>query len=70
MEKSFYFVLPWSDAKHYTVALKALDVEYLIETADEIPSLEAGQLAIVLPNLPVRIYDKVRTLFGTTGEPY
>ncbi|NGQ95035.1 hypothetical protein G3578_07530 [Brevibacillus sp. SYP-B805] len=70
MEKSFYFIVPWADAKKYTDALKALDIPHVIETPDEIPSLAPGQLAIVFPSLPIRVYAKVRTLFGRDGEPY
>lgn len=70
MEKSFFFAVSWSDAKKYSYALKAIDVPHVIETPEEIPALEPGQLALVLPSLPVRIYAKVRTLFGSSGEPY
>ncbi|MBO8163587.1 MAG: hypothetical protein H0Z34_07740 [Brevibacillus sp.] len=70
MEKSIYFVVPWADARKYTDALKALEIPHLIETPEEIPTLEPGQLAFVFPSLPIRIYAKVRLLFGATGEPY
>ncbi|MGD8191675.1 hypothetical protein ACQCN2_16970 [Brevibacillus ginsengisoli] len=70
MEKSFYFAVTWSDAKNYMDALKTLGVPHLIETSEEIPSLASGHLAIVFPSLPVRIYAKVRTLFGADGKPY
>ncbi|UFJ40701.1 hypothetical protein LOK74_22340 [Brevibacillus humidisoli] len=70
LKKSFYFVVAWHDAKKYTDALRALDIPYVIETPEEIPSLQEGELAFVFPNLPIRIYVKVRMLFGTTGEPY
>lgn len=70
LEKSLYFVVNWSDAKNFTDALRALDIPFVIETPSEIPSLQPGQLAFVFPSLPVRIYAKIRTLFGAAGEPY
>jgi len=70
VKKSFYFVVAWRDAKNYADALRALDIPYVIETAEEIPSLREGELAFVFPNLPIRLYAKVRMLFGATGEPY
>ncbi|GAA4701214.1 hypothetical protein [Brevibacillus fulvus] len=68
--KSFYYEVNWSDAKKYTDALHALEIPYTVETSIEIPTLPEGQLAIVFPSLPIRIYVKVRTLFGRDGNPY
>lgn len=70
MEKSFYFVVSWSDAKNYVDALKTLGIPHLLETPEEIPSLASGHLAIVFPSLPIRQYAKVRTIFGKDGEAY
>lgn len=70
MKKWLYFVVSWSDAKQYSDALKSLGIRYVIETPEEIPSLEPGNLAIVFSSLPVRMYAKVKTLFGQNGEPY
>jgi len=70
VEKSMYFAVDWAEAKKYSDALQALDVPYLLETPEEIPTLKPGQLAFVLPSLPIRVYVKVRTLFGRDGERY
>ncbi|MGC5327540.1 hypothetical protein [Brevibacillus sp. SYSU BS000544] len=70
MEKSIYFVVAWSEAKQYSDALKSLGIRYVIETPEDIPTIEAGNLAIVFSSLPIRMYAKVKTLFGRNGEPY
>jgi hypothetical protein len=54
VEKLFYFVVSWSDAKRYSDALKALDIPHVIETPEEISTLRQGELAIVFSQLPVR----------------
>lgn len=70
MEKSLYFVVSWADAKQYSDALKKLDIDYAIETPEEIPNLAHGELAFVFPSLPIRIYVKIKTLFSQHGERY
>ncbi len=70
MKKMLYFVVVWSEAKHYIDALQALGIEYSIVSPDEDLPLNEGELAFVFPSLPIREYVKVRHLFGQSGLRY
>ena len=64
MEKSFYYIVPWGKNADIQTALNRLEVPYVIEP--DIP----GQNRIVFPDVPVRLYSKIRTLFHGDGDPY
>lgn len=70
MKRMLYFIVTWSDAKHYIEALTALGISYTIVSPDEELPLKEGELAFVFPSLPIRDYVKVRHLFGQTGLRY
>ncbi|MGG1658533.1 hypothetical protein [Brevibacillus sp. NRS-1366] len=68
--KSIYYPVSWDDAADYTRAMEAMGIPHLIEDPSEGLPIQQGQLAIVFPHLPVRQYEKVRTLFNGDGEHY
>lgn len=70
MDKSFYYVVTWSEAKTYKDALDENAIPYEIQTPLDLPSLDDGKLAIVFPTIPLRIYSKVRSLFFSDGLRY
>ncbi len=70
MEKSFFYAVPWQEAKHYAEALQAIGVSYQIESPLDFPLIAEGHLAFVFPSLPIRLYAKVRVLFGQDGRRY
>lgn len=63
MNKSFYYLIPWSRQKVLKRKLVQLKVPFTFEAAD-------GECAVVFPDLPVRQYADVRKLFNGDGEPY
>lgn len=63
MNKSFYYLIPWSRQKDIKRKLMRLRVPFTFETA-------AGECAVVFPDLPVRQYAEVRKLFNGDGAPY
>ena len=70
LEKSFYYVANWDDAAAYRKALGAMGIPYMIESPGSGLPIQQGQLAIVFPDVPVRMYSSIRELFGTNGERY
>ncbi|RNB84598.1 hypothetical protein EDM56_21055 [Brevibacillus fluminis] len=70
MKKSMFFVINWAEAKQYSDALKQMELDFTIETPDDIPSLAPGELAFVFPSLPIRLYAKLRTLFSQDAKKY
>jgi len=70
MEKSFYYIVAWHEAKAYKEALDEMGIPYLIESPADFPLLEEGNLAIVFPSIHVRLFAKVRELFTGNGQSY
>lgn len=70
MEKSFYYSVNWSDIGYLKEALDAMEVPYVIEQPSGRLELAPGEVAIVFPNLNVRVYAVVRELFGGDGMRY
>jgi hypothetical protein len=62
---SFYYVVPWREA---TDIRRELDRNGPIPYA--VTSLPTGKIAFVFPDLPVRVYGRVREIFGRDGKPY
>ncbi|WP_217365295.1 hypothetical protein [Brevibacillus sp. HD1.4A] len=63
MNKSFYYLIIWSEQKELKRELVKLKVPFTFESAN-------GQCAVVFPDLPVRKYAEVRKLFKGDGLPY
>ncbi|MDF2680638.1 MAG: hypothetical protein K0R47_1828 [Brevibacillus sp.] len=70
MERSFYYPVSWSEAHKYKLQLDQEGVPYEIQSPLDLPILEKGQLAIVFPSIPLRMYAWVRTLFYRDGLRY
>jgi hypothetical protein len=70
MEKSFYYPVSWRDAQRYKTLLNAKGIPYLIQSPVDLPVLEDGELAIVFPSIPLRLYAWVRTQFVRDGLRY
>ncbi|WP_139490736.1 hypothetical protein [Brevibacillus dissolubilis] len=70
MKKTIYFSVPWSSAKYYRDALDALQITYTVESPSEFLPLAEGHLAFVFAHIPIRLYVKVRMLFGKDGLRY
>lgn len=68
--KSIYYPVSWDDAADFSRAMEAMGIPHVIEDPTDGLPLQQGQLAIVLPHLPVRQSVKVRTLFNGDGERY
>jgi hypothetical protein len=69
MEKSFYYPVPWAEFSYLREALAAMDIPFLIEQGDHL-QLSAGEVAVVFPDMHVRVYRHVRELFGGDGRRY
>ncbi len=63
MNKSFYYLIPWSRQKELKRKLVELRIPFTFETAD-------GECAVVFPDLPVRQFDHVYKMFGGPGDRY
>lgn len=70
MEKSFYYSVNWSEIHYLKEALDSMEVPYLIEQPSDRLQLDSGEVAIVFPDLHVRIYNHIRDLFGSHGQSY
>lgn len=70
MEKSFYYSVEWSEVSYLKEALDAMEIPYVIEQDSDRLQLDAGHVAIVFPDLPVRVYGGVHELFGSQGRRY
>ncbi|WP_236699973.1 hypothetical protein [Brevibacillus reuszeri] len=66
MDKSFYYLVPWSDVSYLKDALLAMEILFVIEQKNERLSLEEGSVANVFPDMHVRVYGSVSELFGVT----
>nr|WP_103110647.1 hypothetical protein [Brevibacillus reuszeri] len=70
MEKSFYYSVNWSEISYLKEALDAMEVPYLIEQPSDKLQLAAGDVAVVFPDLHIRVYNSVRELFNGHGLRY
>ncbi|MED1792836.1 hypothetical protein P4V54_09145 [Brevibacillus nitrificans] len=70
MEKSFYYSVPWSDVGYLKETLLAMEIPFAIEQPSDRLPLPPGEVAIVFPDMHVRIYNHVRELFGGHGKRY
>ncbi|WP_409174395.1 hypothetical protein [Brevibacillus fortis] len=70
MEKSFYYSVEWAEVNYLKEALNAMELPYVIEQDSDRLQLDAGHVAIVFPDLPVRVYGGVHELFGSHGRRY
>lgn len=70
MEKSFYYSVNWSEISYLKGALNAIEVPYLIEQPSDRLQLSPGEVAIVFPDLHVRVYNHIRELFNGHGLRY
>lgn len=67
MTKSFYHVIDWTESRIVIDQLMRISVLFSLEQ----PSwLQAGQIAVVFPDLPVRQYGEVLQVFGNHGQRY
>lgn len=70
MEKSFYYAVNWSEISYLKEALDAMEVPFAIEQPSDRLQLSPGEVAIVFPDLNVRVYNHVRELFNGHGLRY
>jgi hypothetical protein len=70
MEKSFYYSVPWSEISYLKEALTSMEIPFVIEQPSDTLPLEEGEVAIVFPDMHVRVYNHVRELFGGHGKRY
>ncbi|UED72121.1 hypothetical protein [Brevibacillus sp. HD3.3A] len=70
MEKSFYYLVEWSDIGYLKDALQAMEIPFAIEQPSDKLNLAAGHVAFVFPVVPVRVYKSVLDLFGSHGRSY
>ena len=70
MEKSFYYLVEWSDIGYLKDALQAMEIPFAIEQPSDKLHLAAGHVAFVFPEMHVRLYNNVRELFGGHGLRY
>ena len=70
MEKSFYYAVNWSEISYLKEALDAMEVPYAIEQPSDRLQLSSGDVAVVFPDLHVRVYNHIRELFNGHGLRY
>ncbi|MGD8189924.1 hypothetical protein ACQCN2_08075 [Brevibacillus ginsengisoli] len=63
-DKSFFYTVTWRDAPLIVRKLDTAKLPYSLK------SLPWGEIGIVFPDVNVRQYSKVRSIFGYDGEPY
>jgi hypothetical protein len=62
VKPSFYYVVSWCEAATTRRRLDEVRVPYAVT------SLPTGEIAFVFPDLPVRLYGRVREIFGGNGK--
>jgi hypothetical protein len=70
MEKSFYYSVPWSEVSYLKEALTSMEIPFAIEQDTDRLQLAPGEVAIVFPDMHIRVYRHVRELFGGDGRAY
>ncbi|CAI8876959.1 DUF2007 domain-containing protein [Brevibacillus sp. IT-7CA2] len=69
MERSFYYVISWTEANALVRTLSERFIPFALVQSKQL-KIPPNHIAIVFPDLPVRIYALVRELFGGDGIPY
>jgi hypothetical protein len=69
VDKSFYYVVPWSEANTLVKALSARFIPFVLEQSKRL-NIPHNHIAIVFPDLHVRVYTVIRELFGRDGLRY
>ncbi|MGG4456873.1 hypothetical protein ABEX29_01055 [Brevibacillus porteri] len=69
MERSFYYVVSWSEANALVRELSDRFIPFALVQTKKL-NIPPNQIAIVFPSLPVRVYAVVRDLFGGDGQAY
>jgi len=63
MFPSFYFTVTWEEAANIRRQLNDIGVPYLLDAYH-------GKVAFLFPDISVRIYGRVREIFGTDGQRF
>lgn len=69
MERSFYYVVTWSEANSLVKELSARFIPFALVQSKQL-NIPPNKIAIVFPTLNVRVYAVVRELFGGDGLRY
>lgn len=69
MERSFYYVVTWSEANALVRVLSERFIPFALVQSKQL-KIPPNHIAIVFPNLDVRVYAVVRELFGGDGIRY
>lgn len=69
MERSFYYVVSWSEANALVRVLSERLIPFGLVQNSEL-NIPPNHIAIVFPDLDVRVYAAVRILFGRDGIRY
>lgn len=69
MERSFYYVVTWSEANDLVRELSNRFIPFALVQTKKL-NIPPNQIAFVFPSLPVRVYAVVRDLFGGNGQAY
>lgn len=69
MERSFYYVVTWSEANALVRELSDRFIPFALVQSKKL-NIATNHIAIVFPSLPVRVYVVVRELFGGDGKAY
>jgi len=69
MKKSFYYSVPWSELNYLRETLASREIPFTLEQIACL-QLTDGEVAVVFPDLHVRVYRHVRELFGGDGRAY
>lgn len=69
MERSFYYVVTWSEANELVRVLSERFIPFALVQSKQL-KIPPNHIAIVFPDLNVRVYAVVRELFGGDGMRY
>lgn len=63
MFPTFYFTVTWAEAVNIRRQLNNIDVPHMIDAYN-------GKVAFLFPDMSVRLYGRVREIFGTDGQRF
>ncbi|MFA4137160.1 MULTISPECIES: hypothetical protein [unclassified Brevibacillus] len=69
MERSFYYAVTWSEANALVRVLSERFIPFALVQSKQL-NIPLNHIAIVFPDLNVRVYAVVRELFGRDGIRY
>ncbi|GEC93758.1 hypothetical protein DES34_1315 [Brevibacillus brevis] len=69
MERSFYYVVTWSETNAIVRVLSDRFIPFALVQSKQL-NIPPNHIAIVFPDLAVRVYVVVRKLFGRDGRAY